>query len=193
MHGKHDHVHGLQRFAKQRIGKSLEEIHGVELATELRHKLSVAASGERNPSYEKQTCGGRSVKGYYKGLFFRSLLEYSFMKHLESENVDLHNDVDYECFQVSYEFDGHKRTYRPDFYVKSRAIVYEVKPAYVLKKVQPLQEAKWNAMRVMLEKQAIQFCVITESQFQKIEFEIARQDQDVLWKENTFEFFRKTR
>lgn len=48
-------------------------------------------------------------------------------------------------------------------------------------------------MRVMLEKQAIQFCVITESRFPKIEFETARQDQDILWKESTLEFFRKTR
>jgi hypothetical protein len=191
MHGRHDHVHGLQRYAREKTGKSLEEVHGHELAAKIRQRRSETARGSNNPAYGKvYTNGGKSVKGYYKGLFFRSLLEYSFMKHLEVLSVNLHADVDYECFQVHFVHEGRDRTYKPDFYVRSHNTVYEIKPAYVLKKVPALQTAKWNAMREQLNLRGIEFRVMTDADFPKIAFDLARQDQDVIWKEETFKYFK---
>lgn len=100
-------VHGLKRYVKEKAGKTLEEVHGVELARKLRKSRSLHARGENNPAYGKiYVNGGKSVKGYYKGKFFSSLLEYSFMKHLESGGVSLDVDVDYECFVIPFVFDG---------------------------------------------------------------------------------------
>jgi len=194
MFGQHDHVHGLKRYAKDRTGKSLEEVHGVTLASEIRANRSLNAKGENNPSYGRvYDNGGKSVKGHYKGKFFRSLLEYSFMKYLESNNIDLQQDVDYECFQAKFIFEGRERTYRPDFYVKSQNVVYEVKPSYVLKKAPELQVAKWNAMRELLTFRGIKFQIVTEIDFPKIAFDVARQDLDVVWKEETFKYFKGTK
>jgi|SRR6478609_95876 len=191
MHGRHEHVHGLKRFAKEKTGKSLEEVHGDVLANKIRISRSVHAQGSSNPAYGKVYAnGGKSVKGYYKGLFFRSLLEYSFMKHLELTGVDLHNDVDYECFQAKFVFEGRERTYRPDFYVKSQNVVYEIKPSYVLKRVPELQEAKWKAMRELLDLSGIVFRVITEADFTKITFDVAKQDPNVVWIEKTLTYFK---
>jgi len=194
MYGRHDHVHGLKRFAKEKTGKTLEEVHGVDLARKMRENKSLHARGSNNPAYGKvYTKGGKSIKGYYKDKFFRSLLEYSFMKHLESEGLSLNIDVDYECFIVPYVFNGADRTYRVDFYVPSRHAVYEVKPAYAMKGVTPINEAKWSAARVYFNQRGIQFYVMSELDFPKIMFDIARQDSDVTWKEETFKYFKRSK
>jgi len=171
-------------------GKTLEDIYGVERGKEMREKRSLNTRGKNNPAYGKSYMnGGKSVKGYYKGRFFRSLLEYSFMKHLENEGVSLDN-VGYECFTIPYVFDGSDRTYRIDFYVRARATVYEVKPSYVFKKLKPIDDAKWQAAREYFKLCAIDFKVVSEFDFTKITFDIARQDVDVVWKEDTFKYFR---
>jgi hypothetical protein len=191
MYGRHDHVHGLKRFANEKIGKTLEEIHGIEEALEIRRKRSIAFQGEKNPAFGKvYTNAGKSIKGHYKGIFFRSLLEYSFIKHLESLGIDIHKDLDYECFQVKFMFENICRTYKPDFYVISQKIVYEVKPFYVLKHTPALQLAKWDAMRNFLNEQKIKFEIITEKDFPKIDFDFAKQDSEVIWKEETFKYFK---
>lgn len=51
------------------------------------------------------------LEGFDKGFFFRSLLEYSFMKHLEKRGFDLARDVRYERFRVPYVLNGTQRTY----------------------------------------------------------------------------------
>lgn len=193
MHGRHDHVHGLKRYAKEKTGKTLEEVHGIELAQKLRESRSLHAKGEHNPAYGKvYVNGGKSVKGYYKGRFFRSLLEYSFMKHLELTGISLHDDVDYENFVIPFVFENRQRTYRPDFHVKSQGIVYEVKPAYVVNRPGKLQSSKWNAAHEFLSMRELKFVVVSECDFKKIDFETAIQDVDVVWKEETFKYFART-
>lgn len=191
MHGRHDHVHGLKRFAQEKSGKTLEEVHGEEVAGRLRVRRSESAQGSNNPAYGKiYANGGKSVKGHYKGMFFRSLLEYSFMKHLERRGLSLKSDVDYECFVVPYTLDDRQRTYRIDFFVRPENVAYEVKPAYVLRKP-GLQQAKWDAARTFLGQRGIKFEVVTERDFEKVTFETARQDPDVAWKEETLKYFKK--
>lgn len=194
MYGRHDHVDGLKRYAREKTGKTLEEVHGYELASKIRQRRSETTRGSNNPAYGKvYVNGGKSIKGHYKGLFFRSLLEYSFMKHLETLGVNLHSDVDYECFQAHFTHEGRERTYRPDFYVRSHNTVYEVKPSYVLKNVPSLQIAKWNAMRELLDSNGIKFQIVTEKDFQKITFDVAKQDLDVVWVEATLKYFKDQR
>lgn len=191
MFGRHDHVHGLRRYAEEKTGKTLEEVHGVDLAQKIRANRSLHACGVNNSAYGRvYVNGGKSVKGYYKGKFFRSLLEYSFMKHLESEGLSLDTDVDYECFIVPYVFEGADRTYRIDFHVPVRRAVYEVKPSYAVKKVSPINEAKWSAARAHFDQCGVEFYVVSEQDFSKITFDVARQDADVTWKEETLKYFK---
>ena len=91
---------------------------------------------------------------------------------------------------MPYVLEGRERTYRNDFYVPLKQIVYEVKPSYVLKRVSAINDAKWAAARAHLQQQGIEFRVVTERDFQKITFDVARQDVDVVWKEKTFKYFK---
>lgn len=191
MYGRHDHVHGLQKYAKEKTGLTLEEIHGAGLASDMKKRISDSLLGSKNPMYGKiNQNGGKSVKGHYKGFFFRSLLEYSFMKHLESRGLSLTNDVDYECFVIPYTLDGRDRTYRVDFYVPKEQKAYEVKPQYALKTISPINREKWAAAEKFFLEKGIEFSVITELNFQKVSFEDARTDVDVVWKEETFKYFK---
>lgn len=179
---------------KSNSGKKLEEIYGEEKAKKIRTRLSEVTAGSKNPSFGKTyPNGGRSVKGYYKGKFFRSLFEYSFMKHLELSGRSIKEDVDYESFTIPYEKNGSERTYRIDFFDKIDRIAYEVKPFYVtkLKKLLEDQEVKWNAASSFFQSLGIVFKVVTEKDFRKIPFEEAILDQDVTWKKETFKYFEE--
>ena len=177
-------------YNKSLKGKTVEEIYGFEKGQQIRQKQAQNFRGEKNPAYGKVYInGGKSVKGYYKSHFFRSLLEYSFMKHLEQKGFDLETDVDYENHVIPYEFKERRRTYRPDFEIIAEKRVYEVKPAYALKNAQ--NQAKWSAAREYFLEKNIQFSVVTENEFKKILFNDALKDPDIIWKKETFKYFKQ--
>ena len=194
MFGRRDQMHGLQKFVSGTLGKTVEEIHGEEKGRAIRALKSVQTRGELNPAFGKVYArGGRSVKGHYKSFFFRSLLEYSFMKHLERRGFDLARDVRYERFRVPYIFEEHKRTYTVDFHVVPEKIVYEVKPCYIAAKPPTEQLAKWEAARIWLADQGLEFRVVTEDDFEKLLFkDVYGVDTEVEWDERTFEYFKKS-
>lgn len=183
---------GLQQFVSGTLGKTVEQIYGDEKGQAIRALQSSQRQGSLNPAYGKVYArGGRSVKGYYKGFFFRSLLEYSFMKHLEKKGFDLARDVRYERFRVPYIFNGRDRTYTVDFHVVPENVVYEVKPKYVVRKPPAEQLAKWEAARMWLADRGLEFRVVTEDDFKKILFkDVYGVDAEVEWDERTFEYFK---
>lgn len=184
-----------QKSRNTQLGRTYEEIHGVEKAARMRAEQSARFSGDLNPAFGKVYArGGRSVKGYYKGYFFRSLLEYSFMKHLEKCGYSLNTDVDYECFVVPYSFEGRPGTYRVDFHVKPENVVYEVKQSYVLANPPQRQLAKWEAAKEFMRARDLDFKIVTEKDFQKQRFQdVYGVDTEVVWDERTFEYFKTTR
>jgi hypothetical protein len=126
--------------------KSIEERFTPERAREIRKlagsknkgtkrneetKRKMSESMHKRMVERPETMVGYGIKGWYRGLFFRSACEYFFMKKIEREGIDLVNDVDYEKFRIPYTLENETRTYVPDFYVKSRRKVYEVKREYV--------------------------------------------------------------
>jgi hypothetical protein len=193
MFGRRDQIHGLQRFVSGTLGKTVEEIYGEERGQAIRLLLSSQRQGENNPAFGKVYArGGRSVKGYYKGHFFRSLLEYSFMKHLEELGYALGSDVEYESFTVPYMFEGKPGTYRVDFHVKPEKVVYEVKPSYVMKDPPTRQLAKWEAAKAFFAELGLEFKVVTDQDFRKRCFkDVYGVDTQVKWDERTFAYFKK--
>lgn len=174
-------------------GKTYDELYGAEETARI--KASQSMSGEKNPAFGKvYSDGGKSVKGYYKGKFFRSLFEYSFMKHLETRGFSLDNDVRYECFRIPYTFEGKPGTYHIDFHVVPENVVYEVKPSYVVKNPPARQLAKWEAARVFCAERGLEFKIVTDKEFPKIGFKDAYDgDTEVKWDERTFKYFKTTR
>jgi hypothetical protein len=173
-----------------RKGKNLEEIFGESKAASIREKLSNSRKGSLNPAYGKiYKYSGRSVKGYYKGKFFRSLLELSFMIHLENQNISL-DSVRYECFSIPWIDDkGSSRSYKIDFFIPEENTVVEVKQSFALSDRENI--LKWKAASDFLSLSGIQFKVVTETDIQKIKFIDAQSNPDVSLDERSFKSFRR--
>ena len=190
MYGRNDHAQALVNRNRARFGLTNLQIYGEEKAAEISKKISTSTAGEKNPAYGMVYArGGRSLKGYYKGKFFRSLLEYSFMKHLESTGFSL-DDIDYECFIVPWvNEEGTNRTCRPDFYNPALKTVYEVKQSYALSSC----NLKHEAAQSYFDDRGLTFKVVTENDFLKIKFEDALKDENIVWDERTFGYFDKSK
>lgn len=109
----------------ERYGKEEAEIRLVDFKA----KRSRSTVGKNNPMFGKPSPkkSGSGWKGWYKGWFFRSLRELSFMV-----NVIEANSIGWECgeqkkYAVSYIIDGRERNYFPDFILDTVRVV-EIKP-----------------------------------------------------------------
>ena len=124
------------------------EKYGVDIANEkkekLRQKQSVNASGSNNHMYGKPAPkgSGNGWKGWYKGWFFRSLRELSYMVNVIEANNWTWCNAEKKKFKVQYiDWEGKTRNYFPDFLVNNNTII-EIKP----KKL-------WNTPTIQSKKQ----------------------------------------
>lgn len=86
--------------------------------------------GPLNPSFGKSPNinSGKSYKGWYKNIFFRSTLELAFIFKYENENNYLPFTADDLKYRLSYiDGNGKLRTYVPDFIDFESKIVFELK------------------------------------------------------------------
>jgi hypothetical protein len=86
-------------------------------------------SGEHNSMYGKPSPknSGNGICGWYKGWFFRSLLELSYMLFvIERFNMEWESGES-EKYKIQYEINNVKRNYYPDFIINGKYVV-ECKP-----------------------------------------------------------------
>jgi hypothetical protein len=118
-------------------GKSIYDVwvenYGKDIADkkmlEFKKKQSLNSSGEKNPMYGKPSPinSGNGICGWYKGWFFRSLLELSYMIYvIERFNLEWETGES-EKYKISYTIDGKSKNYFPDFIINKKYIV-ECKP-----------------------------------------------------------------
>jgi len=136
--------HGIHPSYYQK-GKSFKEIYGEEKANNIKNKLSIAALGENNPMFGKPSPqgSGNGWSGWYKGWFFRSLKELSYMIYvIERFNLkwETGENAKYKIYYIDYK--NNKRTYHPDFLINEKYLV-EIKPKNL-----------WNSNSVKRKKEA---------------------------------------
>ncbi len=112
----------LEKYGKEEADKRLSN---------QKAKTSKATKGENNPMYGKPSPqgSGNGWSGWYKGKFFRSLLELSFIiNKLEKYNIKWES-AESARFKVSYtNSEGTIRNYFPDFHLIELNILVEIKP-----------------------------------------------------------------
>src|SRR6185437_3877341 len=95
-----------------------------------KEKWSEAMAGAGNPMFNKPTPNGsgNGWSGWYKGRFFRSLRELSYMINIiEKQNLDWKTGETADM-KIRYKgFNGASRTYRPDFLIGGKVLI-EIKP-----------------------------------------------------------------
>lgn len=176
----------LKKKASQRlIGRSLEEVYGSEKSEKIKKSLrerknpfagrhhseesKLAISESHRLRFEKMSeeersrlmLGGNSWKGWYKGVFFRSSLEYAFLKHMEDNNVKI-EDIRPEAFRIPYRYDNKDALYVPDFYLPKSGVVYETKMSFALEREDV--KAKHAAADLYCREKGLTFVILTEKE-----------------------------
>jgi len=101
-----------------------------EKVKELKIKQSKASSGKNNPMYGKPSPNGsgNGWSGWYKGWFFRSLNELSYMVQIIKRFNLSWESGEQQKYKISYiNWEGKQRNYFPDFIINEKYIV-ECKP-----------------------------------------------------------------
>ena len=131
-------------------GITYDERFGKEKSKLIREKISKKNIGENNPMYGKPspTGSGNGWSGWYKGWYFRSIYELSYMINIIERFKLEWKPAESKKYMVPYKyFDGRNRTYMADFIISNKYMV-ECKP-----------RKRWNSKVVQLKKNAaVIFC-----------------------------------
>jgi hypothetical protein len=169
-----------KKYWEDKKGKTVEELYGEEKGKEIRKNKSIQTSGENNPAYGKVYTKIGRKRGYYKGYFFRSLWEYSYLKFLEFNKVCL-EDVEYEKILIKFKFKKIHRTYRPDFYLKKENKLIEIKSKYHLNIDNELINVKKEAAEKWCLENNSTYHILTEDDFPIFSYTKAKEDKDVVF------------
>jgi hypothetical protein len=131
----------MNEFNKGRTGKSHIEVYGRERAEEIykacregnKNKKITRKYGPDNPQFGKPASefSGRGWKGHYKGVFFRSLMELSFIvNYLNANNIKWDSGEQKKHIIPYVSTDNRNRNYFPDFITETEII--EIKPSRLL-------------------------------------------------------------
>ena len=137
---------GLYPLWFEKYGKDIAD----QKLINYKNKISVASSGKNNPMFGKPSPkgSGNGWKGYYKGVYFRSLLELSFLVNYISRFNMPFESAERAKWAIEYvKTIGDIGTYFADYIINGKYMV-EIKPKKLIDT--PLVKAKSSA--------AIKFC-----------------------------------
>jgi hypothetical protein len=127
-----------------KYGKKLEEIVGIKKAIEIKQKLSLKNRGVNNPMYGKPSPmgSGNGWSGWYKGWYFRSIMELSYMIKVIERFGLLWQNGEQKKYKINYYDDnGVSRNYFPDFIINNKYMI-EIKPNKLKKTLKILEKTK---------------------------------------------------
>jgi predicted RNA-binding Zn-ribbon protein involved in translation (DUF1610 family) len=137
------------------------EEEGIRKWDEWRAKVSAGITGEKNPMYGKPSPqgSGNGWSGWYKGWFFRSIHELSFMINVIERFKFTWQTGESRQYVVEY-FDhkGQKRSYFPDFILNGKYVV-ECKPRGLI--LSPKVAAKTDAAKILFKERGLIFKIMT--------------------------------
>jgi hypothetical protein len=146
------------------------EKYGQEIADKklIEWKKKIARPGELNGMYGKPSPigSGNGWSGHYKGYYFRSLLELSYLKYLLDNNIEFEN-AEKKQYTIIYEINNSKKTYRPDYYLPKTNQIIEIKPKKLITSY--TNKCKFKAAK---EYWKDKFKILTENEIQIIDLEI---------------------
>lgn len=124
-------------------------------------KLSIATRGDKNPMYGKPSPigSGNGWGGWYKGWYFRSLRELSFIfGYIERFGMEWEGGENIK-YRIKYkDYNGEDKNYYPDFIINKKYMV-ECKPKQL-----------WNTSSVKLKKKYAElFCLSHNLKYKMID------------------------
>lgn len=164
--GKNNPMYG-KSFYDVWVKKYGEDIANTRMSNykKLQSKLN---SGENNSMYGKPAPinSGNGICGWYKGWFFRSLLELSYMINIiEKYNMSWESGES-EKYKIQYEINNIKKNYYPDFIINNKYVV-ECKPKKLWSTA--INKTKFEYAKIFCLKNNLVFKVTEIPKIKKIE------------------------
>ena len=157
--------------------------YGKEIADQKQNALSIKRSknsiGNKNPMFGRPSPqgSGNGWSGWYKNIYFRSLLELSYLKYLIDHNIAF-EIAEKRKYSIKYiNSYGKEKNYFADFYLIDTQELIEVKPKKLVNS--PSNELKFAAARAKFN-----FKIITEDECEKIskeEIKAMHESKDLIW------------
>ena len=161
-------IYAGARSPKIQKGKTYEELYGIKKASTLRKNISLRTKGKNNPMYGKPTPkkAGNGISGWYKGWYFRSILELSFMINYIEANKIKWKSAECNKYKIPYiDYKNSERNYFPDF-ILNDIIIAEIKPENL--KNTPLINLKKEAAVEFCKDRNLTYKIYTENDFNKL-------------------------
>jgi len=101
---------------------------------DLKKRKSIQTSGKNNPMYGRKSPvgSGNGWSGWYKGWYFRSLKELSYMIYVIEKNRYKWISAETKELRIPYiDYNGKDKTYVADFFINN-SILVEVKPKQLM-------------------------------------------------------------
>lgn len=171
----------LEKYGKEEADKRM-------LVT--REKQSRSSSGQNNSMYGRSPGHGAGAgwSGWYKGHFFRSLLELSVMLDLDADSK-IWITAESQQFKIPYiDVNGKLKNYFPDFFVDNHILI-ECKPIKL--QLTPINIIKKEALRLFCQNNGLLYLILDK----KIEFNLIHQavnDGLVVFTQKTKEKYNAT-
>jgi hypothetical protein len=173
--------------------KTYEEIYGTEKSILIKSKQSKSGKGKhsmligpKNPQYGKPAhkLSGKSCKGYYKNIFFRSIHELSFIINVLEKNNIAWESGELKKHIIPYVTKhGIMRNYFPDFITEKEII--EIKPAALINTEQNI--SKQQAAKIFAKQINKEYKIYTER-----DFDLLKQEQiNTMLATNILKFIKK--
>ena len=172
-----------KKYWEDKKGKTVEQLYGEETGMYIRKTKSQQTSGKNNPAYGKVYNNAGRVRGYYKGYFFRSLWECSFLRFLEENGTDL-KDVEYEKIKLPYTKDGGGRTYTPDYFLPKEKKLIEVKSKWHLERDKEDIELKKFVAEKWCKQNNATYEILTEDHFPILKLNQIKNDNNIILLKN---------
>jgi len=124
-------------------------------------KWRKSSAGENNPMYGKiaPIGSGNGWSGWYRGIYFRSLLELSYLIYMMDHDILFESG---ECVQHRIKYDDNKNYYC-DYYLVLQEQYIEIKPSALL-----YTESNLKKFKSAKDKFGDKFVVLTEKEIDKI-------------------------
>lgn len=160
MYGRTFYDIWVEKYGKEYADKKL---------IEYKKKQSINFSGKNNPMYGKPSPmgSGNGWGGWYKGWYFRSLRELSYMIQVIEKNNYKWSSAEKKKFCIKYkDYNGSSKTYRPDFFVNDNLLI-EIKP----------KELMNTPNNILKKNAAIKFCKKNGYEYRVVDIKILKTEQ----------------
>ena len=153
-------IHQHNIIKSKRINNTLK--HSIETKLKISKSVRKIYASDNAPITISDNVNKNHVTGYINNIFYRSSYEQKFLVWCNINNIDIIS-AENKNFRIRYyDDDNTPRFYYPDFYLKEKGIIVEIKPLSML-------EYKNNQIKIDAAYSEYSYTLVTEEELDNLD------------------------